>query len=217
MKSLAILFLVLVLWGAGLFAFGDRVARSTPAPDPPRADGVVALTGASSLRIEAAIRLLELGKAKRLLISGVNREVRPAELRDVTRGAGRAYDCCVDLGFAARDTQGNARETADWVRDHGFTSLIVVTSDYHIPRSVLELQAAMPDVKLYPYPVQTDTLEARGWWRRGGDARRLIYEYSKYLVILMREAVRGMGGRDAADNVQVPEDKPIPTRRRAPA
>jgi uncharacterized SAM-binding protein YcdF (DUF218 family) len=208
MKSLAILLLVLLLWSVGLVAFGDRVARSTPAPDPPQADGVVALTGASSLRIEAAIRLLELGKAKRLLISGVNQEVRPAELRDVSRGAGRAYDCCVDLGFAARDTQGNARETAGWARNHGFRSLIVVTSDYHIPRSVLELQAAMPDVTLHPYPVATDTLNAKGWWRRGGDARRLVYEYCKYLVILMREAVRGVGGREAAGNLQTSERAP---------
>ena len=197
MKSLAILLLVLLLWSVGLVAFGDRVARSTPAPDPPQADGVVALTGASSMRIAAAVRLLELGKAKRLLISGVNRDVRPAELRDVSRGAGRAYDCCVDLGFAARDTQGNARETADWARNHGFKSLIVVTSDYHIPRSMLELGAAMPGVELHPYPVATDTLDARNWWRRGGEARRLVYEYSKYLVILMREAVRGVGGREA--------------------
>jgi uncharacterized SAM-binding protein YcdF (DUF218 family) len=151
------------------------------------------------LRINAAIRLLELGKGKRLLISGVNREVRPAELRDVSRGAGRAYDCCVDLGFVARDTQGNARETADWAAAHGFRSLIVVTSDYHIPRSVLELHATMPGVTLHPYPVVTETLKARGWWRRGGDARRLIYEYSKYLVILGREIVRGLGGKEAAN------------------
>lgn len=203
MKSLAIILLLLLLWTVGLVAFGDRVARSTPAPDPPQADGVVALTGASALRIEAAIRLLELGKAKRLLISGVNREVRPAELRSVSKGAGRAYDCCVDLGFAARDTQGNARETATWARNHGFKSLIVVTSDYHIPRSVLELHAAMPGIELHPYPVVTDTLNARGWWRRGGDAKRLVYEYCKYLVILMREGVRGLGGRsDAPANIQ---------------
>jgi uncharacterized SAM-binding protein YcdF (DUF218 family) len=197
MKSLAIILLVLLLWGVGLMAFGERVIRSTPAADPPKADGIVVLTGASSLRIEAAIRLLELGKGKRLLISGVNREVRPAELKGVSRGAGRAYDCCVDLGFAARDTQGNAREAANWAAAHGFRSLIVVTSDYHIPRSVLELHAAMPGIVLHPYPVVTDTLNARGWWRRGGDARRLILEYSKYLVILSREAVRGVGGHEA--------------------
>ena len=198
MKSLAILLLVLLLWGVGLVTFGQRVANSTPAADPPVADGVVALTGASSMRIEAATKLLELGKGKRLLISGVNRQVRPAELRDVARGAGRAYDCCVDIGFAAEDTQGNARETAAWVRAHGFRSLIVVTSDYHMPRSLLELHAVMPGVTLFPYPVDTDTLDAPQWWKRSSDAKRMVYEYCKYLVILSREAVRSLGGHDPA-------------------
>jgi uncharacterized SAM-binding protein YcdF (DUF218 family) len=196
MKSLAILLLLLLLWGVGLLAFGDRAAKSTPAPEPSPADGIVALTGAP-MRIEAAIRLLELGKGRRLLISGVNKDVSPAQLRDIARGAGRAYDCCVDLGFAATDTQGNARETAAWAAKHHFKTVIVVTSDYHIPRSLLELHAAMPGVTLEPYPVATETLDARRWWRRGRDARRLIFEYSKYVVILMREAVRGLGGHEA--------------------
>jgi uncharacterized SAM-binding protein YcdF (DUF218 family) len=134
------------------------------------------------------------------LISGVNRTVRPAELRDVARGAGRAYDCCVDLGFAAVNTQGNARETSGWVRAHHFHSLIVVTSDYHIPRSILELHASMPGVELIPYPVVTDTVDARGWWRRGEDAKRMAAEYSKYLLILAREAVRGLGGHETPAN-----------------
>jgi uncharacterized SAM-binding protein YcdF (DUF218 family) len=198
MRSLAILVLILVLWGAGLLAFAARVAASTPAPDPPVADGIVALTGASSMRIEAATRLLELGKGRRLLISGVNPVVRPAELRDAAGAAGRAYDCCVDLGFEAVNTQGNARETAAWARRHAFRSLIVVTSDYHMPRSILELHASMPDIELHPYPVETDTLNARRWWARGEDARRLMYEYSKYLLILGREAVRGLGGKGHA-------------------
>jgi uncharacterized SAM-binding protein YcdF (DUF218 family) len=197
MKSLAILLLLVLLWGVGLLAFGDRVAKSTPAPEPAVADGIVALTGASSMRIEAATRLLELGKGRRLLISGVNRNVRPAELRDVARGAGRAYDCCVDLGFLAVNTQGNARETSGWVRAHHFRSLIVVTSDYHIPRAILELHASMPGVTLIPYPVATETVDAQGWWRRGDDAKRMVAEYSKYLLILAREAVRGLGGHEA--------------------
>ena len=198
MKTLAILLLAILLWGVGLLAFGERVAQSTPAAEPVRSDGIVALTGASSMRIEAATRLLELGKGKRLLISGVNRSVRPAELRDVARGAGRAYDCCVDLGFSAVNTQGNARESADWARAHGFRSLIVVTSDYHIPRSILELHATMPEVTLRPYPVVTDTVDAHRWWRRPDDAKRITFEYSKYLLILAREAVRGLGGHEAA-------------------
>ena len=195
MKSLAILALVVVIWLAGLFAFADRAARSTPAPEPPEADGVVVLTGASLARIDAAIDLLEEDKAKRLLVSGVNRDVTRDELKDVTRSAGRLYDCCVDLGFRAENTRGNARETASWARYYKFKTVLVVTADYHMPRSILELRAELPDVTFYPYPVATETVRVRGWWRRGGDTRRLMVEYTKYLVILGREAILGLGDR----------------------
>lgn len=194
MKTLAALLIAALLWACGLLAFGQRVANSTPAPDPPEADGVVALTGASSLRISTAMQLLDNGVGKRLLISGVNRAATRADIREVARAAGDAWDCCVDLGFKAADTQGNARETADWVRHNGYTSLIVVTSDYHLPRSLLELKAAMPGVKLIGYPVATSTVDAKRWWRKGGDAKRFAFEYCKYLAVLGRSLLLGIGG-----------------------
>ena len=196
MKSLALLFLFALLWFVGLVAFADRAAKATPAEQPARADAIVALTGASSVRIEAATRLLELGFGKRLLISGVNKGVTRAELKAVSRGAGRAYDCCVDLGRGAENTQGNARETSAWVRGHKYKSLIVVTSDYHMPRSMLELEAALPGVELTPYPTPSD-IDPRAWWKRGDQARRLMVEYTKYLTILGRNALLA-GGRKAS-------------------
>lgn len=195
MKSLAILALIVGLWFAGLFAFAHRVDDSTPAAEPPVADGVVVLTGASFARIDAAVTLMKEDKARRLLVSGVNREVTRDELKEATRGAGRIYDCCVDLGFRAENTRGNARETASWARYYKFKTLLVVTADYHMPRSILELKAELPDVVFHPYPVATDTVRVRGWWRRRGDARRLMVEYTKYLVILGREAILDLGDR----------------------
>ena len=197
MKTLAALLLALMIWGLGLLAFTGRVDQSTPAPEPPISDGVVALTGASTLRLEAATRLLEEGKGQRLLISGVNREATRAEIQTVTKAVKPIYDCCVDLGFAAANTVGNARETAEWARSKGYRSLIVVTADYHMPRSMLELHAAMPNVALHPYPVKTD-LNARRWWKTGASARRMIVEYCKYLAILGREAFLGLGPKDKA-------------------
>jgi len=191
-KGLALIVLIAVLWVVGLLAFGARVANSTPAPDPPEADGIVALTGTSSLRLTAATQLLEDGDAKRLLISGVNREATRAQIKEVSKGVGRRWDCCVDLGFHAENTQGNAREIAGWASYHHYRDLIVVTSDYHMPRSILELHAVMPDVRLHPYPVATD-LDAKHWWKSGKDARRMTLEYCKYLVILGREGILGLG------------------------
>lgn len=197
MKALVALIVAAAIWAAGLFAFVERIERSTPPPDPGQADGVVALTGAgSNERIGAAMNLLENGRARRMLVSGVNREASREDIRMVSRAVRRLYDCCVDLGFDAANTVGNARETEEWARAMRFDSLIVVTADYHMPRAMLELNGAMPEKALTPYPVATSVVDPKRWWRTSGGARLMIGEYTKYLAILLREAVLSLGPRD---------------------
>lgn len=189
MRLLAFLAVAAVIWLAGLMAFADRVQRSTPAPEPGRADGIVVLTGASAARLTSGVQLLIDGRGQRLLVSGVNREVRREELRALTPGPNRLFDCCVDLGFDAENTLGNAQEIAAWARAKGFDSLIVVTSDYHMPRALLEIRGLMREAELIPYPVETRSLDSERWWRTGQGMRRMSLEYNKYLVVLAREAV----------------------------
>jgi uncharacterized SAM-binding protein YcdF (DUF218 family) len=198
-KSLAVVLLAVIVLGVGLMAFAARVAHSTPAAEPPKAEGVVVLTGVSSQRIAEGMRLLREGKARRMLVSGVNRDATRADIQRLARAvAAPLYNCCVDLGFEAEDTIGNARETAEWARARGYDNLIVVTADYHMPRALLELHSALPGVVLTPYPVATNELNARVWWRNQHDARRMIVEYAKYLVILGRETVLRFVPRHAA-------------------
>jgi uncharacterized SAM-binding protein YcdF (DUF218 family) len=192
-KGLAVLLVAALIWTAGLMEFADRVTRMTPADDPPPADGIVALTGASDLRLEAATSLLEAGKGRRLLVSGVNRHATRADLWGVTGAAKPLFDCCVDLGFTAADTLGNARESAQWAKAMGYHSLILVTSDYHMPRALIELHSAMPSALITPYPVATESLDARHWLDTAQSAKRMVTEYSKYLVILGRQAVLELG------------------------
>lgn len=194
MKFLTLIFTVALMWLVGLFVFAERVRSLTPAPDPARAEAIVALTGPSAERVNAAIRLLEQDKGDRLLISGVNRDVRRQELRALTPGSNKLFNCCVDLGFEAEDTVGNAQEIAAWVRAKQYDSLIVVTSDYHMPRSLLELRAAAPGVRLTPYAVATPTLDNAQWWRADVSARRMTLEYLKYLAVLGREAFHALKG-----------------------
>jgi uncharacterized SAM-binding protein YcdF (DUF218 family) len=198
MRSLAALFVILLIWTSGLLAFVGRVDRSTPVDDPPTADGIVALTGGQDERIAAAIALLEQGKAKRVLISGVSRQVTRGELQTVTGADKPLYDCCVDLGFTAANTLGNARETAEWARAKGYRTLILVTADYHTPRARLELHAAMPEAQIIAYPVATPAMQAGRWWRTGDAAERMILEYSKYLAVLTRETILSLGPKPAA-------------------
>ena len=99
---------------------------------------------------------------------------------------------------------GNARETAEWARSLGYRRLILVTADYHMPRAMLELKAAMPEARIAPYPVATPVLDARHWQSTGDGARRMVLEYCKYLAILARESVLGLGPRQAAAPVTAP-------------
>jgi len=196
-KFLAALLVVGLIWAAGLLAFAARVERSTPPGDPPDADGVVALTGGSAERILSALQLLEAGKAKRMLISGVGRHVTRGELQTITGASKPVFDCCVDLGFQANNTLGNALETADWARGKGYTSVILVTADYHMPRAQLELKSALPEAQIIPYPIATSEISAADWWKTGLGAERMILEYTKYLAVLGRETLLRLGPKPA--------------------
>lgn len=194
MKFLTFIAILVLIWLIGLFVFAERVRGYTPAAEPERADAIVALTGPSAERVNAAIRLLEQDKGQRVLISGVNREVRRQELRALTPGSNRLFNCCVDLGFEAEDTIGNAQEIAAWADAKGYDSLIVVTSDYHMARALTEIRAAAPGVELTAYAVETPSLDNSRWWRAAVTARRMTLEYLKYLAALGRVAVGKITG-----------------------
>ncbi|HYC75128.1 YdcF family protein [Brevundimonas sp.] len=207
MKFLTFIAIIAVIWLVGLFAFADRVRSYTPAAEPARADAIVALTGPSAERVNAAIRLLEQDKGKRVLISGVNREVRRQELRALTPGSNKLFNCCVDLGFEAEDTIGNAQEIAAWADAKGYDSLIVVTSDYHMPRALTEIRAASPGLELTPYAVETPSLDNSRWWRAAVTARRMTLEYMKYLAALGRALVGGGSWEPPAAETGAPAAK----------
>jgi uncharacterized SAM-binding protein YcdF (DUF218 family) len=210
MKFLALIGIVALIWLVGLFAFAERVRSLSPAPEPERADAIVALTGPSAERVNAAIRLLEQDKGERVLISGVNPEVRREELRALTPGSNRLFNCCVDLGFEAETTTGNAAEIAAWARSKGYDNLIVVTSDYHMPRSLIEIRSAAPGVELTPYAVETPSLDDSRWWRAAVTARRMTLEYMKYLAVMGRvtlDRITGEGA-DAETLAEAPEAAP---------
>jgi uncharacterized SAM-binding protein YcdF (DUF218 family) len=212
MRVLVAVLVVALIWLAGLVAFADRVQRLTP-PDPvPKADGIVALTGASDARIQEAMDLLQAGKGRRVLVSGVNREVTRDQLRKVANSPGNLYDCCVDLDFDAQNTKGNAQQIADWARGKSFRTLIVVTSDYHMPRSILEIRGAMPEATLIAYPIATPALDTQHWWRSATGARFMTLEYCKYLAVLVREGVISLG--NAVDKEAHPAPaKPAPAAK----
>lgn len=171
-----------VLAGFGLFlASLDRLERSPPAPT----DGIVALTGGSQ-RIGDAIDLLAQGFARRLLITGVNERTSRDEIARLNPEKRQLVECCVDLDYRARNTIGNALETRRWAMENRFRSIIVVTSNYHMPRTLAELEHVSPEIQKVPFPVVTPNVDAGAWWHRVSTLRLLFAEYAKYVVVLTR-------------------------------
>ena len=135
-----ILTLVLLAWLLGFIAFALLLAQ--PA-GPVKTDAAVVLTGGAG-RVDRGIEALRQGWAPQLLVSGVSREVKPGEFAAQFKVSPEQMACCVSLGFAATDTESNARETAIWMREHKVTRIRLVTSDWHMRRAVFELRHAMP-------------------------------------------------------------------------
>ena len=161
------------------------------------ADGIVVLTGGAS-RISDAIELLAAGRGKRLLISGVHRATTTTEIARINPRYQRLVSCCVDLDHSAVNTVGNAVETRRWVKDRGFTSLIVVTSAYHMPRTMAELEKQMPDITLVPFPVVTDKLRSERWWSSAPTARLILSEYAKYVMAQLRMRIEPASFSDSS-------------------
>jgi uncharacterized SAM-binding protein YcdF (DUF218 family) len=176
--SLAALGLTALIFG--FVEFTDAVAARRPDPAA-KADGIVAPTGGTQ-RIEDAVRLLIEGRGRRLLISGVNLAVTEKDIAKALPQASPLLECCIDLDHRALNTAGNAEETAKWASRNGFSSLLVVTSDYHLPRTMLELSREAPHIRLIGYPVRSLAFTQGRWWMNGTILRLLVSEYSKYVL-----------------------------------
>ncbi|MGP1353993.1 MAG: YdcF family protein [Parasphingopyxis sp.] len=163
-----ILSLMVLLWALGFAAF----AVGLPGPaEEQRTDAIIVLTG-GEYRIERGIELLEAGQADRMLISGVNRTVRPVELAEEIGKPEALFDCCIDLGQEAVDTRSNGAEAAEWMRENGFSSVRLVTTDWHMPRARFEFKRELDDdVTLLPDAVPSEP-----------SFMQLFLEYNKYLL-----------------------------------
>ena len=175
--------LAVVMLVIGFFIFTGSIERSQL--EPRTADGIAVLTGGVA-RIDEAMKLLTQQKAKRLLITGVNRTTSTEELKQLASQGDQLFSCCVDIDKEARNTIDNATETSQWVARNHYTSVIVVTSNYHMPRALAELGRVMPGVTLIPYSVVDNNVHLDRWWTFPGTTRLLISEYLKYLPALAR-------------------------------
>src|ERR1700710_2699888 len=187
----AVFAVVFVGAGVGFVGFLSQL-RAIEVNPSSKADGIVVLTGGSS-RVSDAMGLLAGGRGKRLLISGVHPTNAASDISRSLPDNQSLLSCCVDLDRSAVNTRSNAAETRRWARERGFKSLIVVTSNYHMPRAIVELSHAMPDVELIPFSVIGDKWRDEPWWTSGATLRLLLSEYAKYVAAEVRVRLADLG------------------------
>ena len=183
---------VIVAWGVGLTRYANGIPMQASAPVAP-ADAIVVLTGGSK-RMDAGVALLTAAKAPVLFVSGVDHRVDPARIRDLVTDSGEnldqaTIDCCIVLGYGASDTLGNARETALWAGATDRKALILVTSNYHMPRAWLEFEHALPGARLVSYPVVPADVRMDAWWRWPGTFGLVASEWTKFIFARVRIAL----------------------------
>jgi uncharacterized SAM-binding protein YcdF (DUF218 family) len=216
LRSIVVAVLAIVFMAAaiGFVGFLSQL-RGTETKPGRLADGIVVLTGGSS-RVSDAMELLAAGYGKRLLISGVHPTNDASDISRSLPDSQSLMGCCVDLDRSAVNTRSNAAETRRWARERGFRSLIVVTSNYHMPRATVELSHAMPDIVLIPFAVVGDKWRDEPWWTNGATLRLLLSEYVKYVAAEVRVRLADLGLELAPESPDQPI-VPLPPHRPATA
>lgn len=156
----------LLIWALGFAWFALLLPQPAPMANT---DAVVVLTGGPH-RIDRGLEILKAGKSTKMLISGVDRDVKPPELAAQYAGSAKYFDCCIDLGFASVDTRSNALETARWAARNKVKTLRLVTHDWHMRRARFELDRALPA----NITVTNDAVSTQP------TLRALFKEYNKY-------------------------------------
>jgi uncharacterized SAM-binding protein YcdF (DUF218 family) len=174
------LLLAAVLFLTGFVLFANRIARLETPIDVAKADAIVVLTG-GQYRLETGLTLLAEHKAEHMLISGVHPDTTETGIARATGSNSALFECCIEIGYRAKDTVGNATETVAWLKKNKFRSVILVTNNYHLPRSVLELRRIDPTLDIRPHPVVNTDLTDGKWMLKADTLRVLMAEYMKYL------------------------------------
>ncbi len=171
------------LWWIGLFRFVEAIPIEIVDRET-RSDAIIVLTGGSG-RLDAGLDLLETNNSSRLFVSGVYKGMEVRRLLNLSE-KGRAHlESRIAIGNA-ENTRENADETANWIAGKDIKTLRLVTAAYHMPRSLLEFNNAMPGVRVISNPVFPNHVKQERWWLYPGTAMLIASEFNKFLFAWAR-------------------------------
>ncbi|MEG8099189.1 YdcF family protein [Candidatus Liberibacter brunswickensis] len=164
----------------GFISFINCVQRMR-IPNHPLVNAIVVLTG-EKIRIEKSFELLENNIGSKVFISGVHHSVSKDILIKKIPIKKDLAECCIDIGYKALNTSGNATEISEWAKKHNFHHVLIVTHDYHIIRTFLELNRVNNTINFIPYPIISPSVQNNNLIL---NMRMLIIIFIEYLKILL--------------------------------
>lgn len=175
------IFTLFFLWGIGFLWFALDVSTMKPESSSGPVEAIIVLTGGEN-RVKTGLDLLEAGESDKLFISGVNPKTNTQDILKMWNHERHEAPCCITLGYKAQNTEENARETKNWIEKNSIQSIRLVTSDYHMSRSLLEFKKGQPGLTILPHPVRSNDISVRHtkFWK-------LIFgEYNKTILTWLR-------------------------------
>ncbi len=187
-------FMGCAMWGYGLYDYTKTLNKNWRLENlknpnfTDKTDAIIVLTGGSE-RVRNALYLLDKGFSQKLFISGVNVNVKPREILAIHKYSEAKITSLQDklvLGYSANDTIQNAAEIERWVKRNNIKSIRLITSNYHIARALIEVQARLPDIKIIPHSVMPINIRMDKWWKYDFSRDLLITEYNKLILAKLR-------------------------------
>jgi uncharacterized SAM-binding protein YcdF (DUF218 family) len=187
-SMIALLTLFFFLWLVCFLQFFSSIPLANLTKTE-KASAIIVLTGADK-RLAVGFDLLSKGYASLLFVSGVNQSVTLFDIWQLTEKQGlflnsELINCCVELGYNASNTRGNAIESAEWIEKNKINSILLVTSNYHMRRSHLEFSLRIPNVSILEYPVVGNNVMLHDWWLHPRSMGVLLSEYNKYILTVV--------------------------------
>ena len=183
----AVMLFALLHWGGDLLVSSDGPLSAHP-------DAAVVLQGSlmgERARLAEAMALLQQGVPGRVLLSVPGESYWGAPVPPMARvyleknygvEAAARVDFC-ETGADVNSTEEEARALDNCVKQHGWKSIVVVTSDYHTRRAGMiwrrTLKQQDPSLKLWIHAASDPEFQARGWWRKRIYAKTWLLKFRK--------------------------------------
>lgn len=180
-KTFYTLLILILCWLSGFICYTTTI-NNYPIDDS-ATQAIIALTGGRN-RITEAVKLLNQDIAPRLFITGVGKDISLKNIQN-TQHLSITTGQNIEIGHKASNTIENAAEANEWIKKNNITTIRLVTSNYHMPRAIIEFKNQNPTLKITPHPVYSEMVEKK-WWTSLRTFSLIFKEYNKFLYAYIR-------------------------------